>query len=154
MLNLFMSSGNFPPSTKWRKYNIFWWFKFIIWGLWEVEHDLETCQRPRSTQILILWAFQGSKYWKWSFKEYCAFVILSFRPWTKIAGQHEQVYGPIKNLPIIFVKFCTFFRNKSTHNLMIFSIAIYHYLNLKMKHTVDNGSSDICFSITISKWNS
>ena len=76
MLNLFMSSGNFPPSTKWRKYNIFWWFKFIIWGLWEVEHDLETCQRPRSPQILSLWTSQGPENWKWSFKKYRTFIIL------------------------------------------------------------------------------
>ena len=39
-----------------------------------VDHDLETCQRPRSTRILILWAYQGPINWKWSFKNYSTFI--------------------------------------------------------------------------------
>ena len=35
----------------------------------EVEHDLETCQRPWSTWILTLWASQGPENWKWSIKK-------------------------------------------------------------------------------------
>ena len=43
----------------------------------EVEHDLETCQRPWSTWILTLWASQGPKNWKWSIKKQRTFFIIS-----------------------------------------------------------------------------
>ena len=68
---LFMLSSNFRSWTKWRKYNIFWWFKLMIFGLWRVKHDLETWQRPWFTQILTLWASQGPQNRKWNLKKYC-----------------------------------------------------------------------------------
>ena len=47
----------------------------------EVEHDLETCQRPWSTWVLTLWASHGPENGKWSIKNnyYCHYVS-----WTKI----------------------------------------------------------------------
>ena len=41
---------------------IFWWFKFMILEFeYDLKLDLETCQRPWFTNILILWASQGPK---------------------------------------------------------------------------------------------
>ena len=76
VLDLFISSGDFPPWTKWRKYVIFWWFN-------------ETCQRPRSTQILILMGISRTKIENEASKN---IILSSFRSWTKIAGRHEQFY--------------------------------------------------------------
>ena len=57
----------------------------------KVEHDLETFQRPWSTWVVTLWAFQRPKHWKWSIKKYRTFVIMSMdencrTTWTSLSS--------------------------------------------------------------------
>ena len=54
----------------------------------EVEHDLETCQRPWSTWIFTLWASQEPENWIWSLKNN---VLSSLLPMDENPGRHEQV---------------------------------------------------------------
>ena len=66
-----MLSCNFRPWMKWQKYDIFLMIQII---------DLQRVKHGR---------LKGPKIENETSK---TIVLLSFRPWTKIIGRHEQVY--------------------------------------------------------------
>ena len=114
-LDLFMLSRDFVHGHN-DKSTIFFddsnlWFEDFR----EVEHDLETCQRPWFTWILTPWASQGPKNWKWSIKKYRTFVITSMHKncqttWTSPVVMNHNIrfflkcYDLLLHVPFLWRK--------------------------------------------------
>ena len=90
-----MSSSDFRPWRNWRKYDIFWSFIFNFW-VFEI---------PIGSKfgLIMFNLLESSNH---EFESSKNIVLLSFRPWMKITGRYEQVFGDSLRISENFWPYC------------------------------------------------